>query len=66
MVIELKIVTSKDIKKNPIYKIEEKKLTTSASYLRLTIVVFEVNRIPKEWWIDTRATYHACYDKKML
>ena len=39
------------------------------SNINLMVVISEVNLVgsnPKEWWIDTGATHHACSNKKMV
>ena len=44
-------------------------ITKDMSDIDLTTVTYEVNLVgsnPKEWWIDTGATYHVCTDKKMF
>ena len=44
-------------------------ITKDVSNINLIIVLSEVNLVgsnPKEWWIDTSATYHVCSDKKMF
>ena len=44
-------------------------ITKDVSNINLIAVISKVNLVgsnPKEWWIDTSATYHVCLDKKMF
>ena len=44
-------------------------INKDVSDIDLTIVIFEVNLVrsnPKEWWINTDATRHVCFDNKMF
>ena len=44
-------------------------ISKGVSNIDLTTVIFEVNLVgsnPNEWWIDTDATCHVCFDKKMF
>ena len=44
-------------------------ISKDVSDIDLTTIIFEVNLVrsnPKEWWIDTSATCHVCFDKKMF
>ena len=44
-------------------------ISKDVSDIDLTVVIYEVNLVgsnPKEWWIDTGATCHVCYHKKMF
>ena len=44
-------------------------ITKDVYDINLRTIIFEVNLVgsnPKEWWIDTSATYHVCSYKKMF
>ena len=44
-------------------------ISKDVSNIELTVVISKVNLVgsnPKEWWIDTSATHHVCFDKKMF
>ena len=44
-------------------------ISKDVSEIDLTAVISEVNLVgsnPKEWWIDTSATHHVCFDKMMF
>ena len=44
-------------------------ITKDVYNIDLTVVVSKVNLVgsnPNKWWIDTGATHHGSYDKKMF
>ncbi|BFG38075.1 hypothetical protein CerSpe_243480 [Prunus speciosa] len=55
-------------KTTEVHMTEEEKLSNEIFDINLSAVISEVNLVTntKEWWVDTRATRHICYDRKMF
>ncbi|XP_048442449.1 uncharacterized protein LOC125478346 [Pyrus x bretschneideri] len=55
-------------KSNEVHITEEERLSKKISNINLAAVVSEVHMVgnTKEWWVDTGATRHICFDRKMF